>query len=195
WSAIAARLPGRTDNEIKNVWHTHLKKKLQDHQSLPKFDPGSSPESQPINPSSQTHRAGSSDSTASIESKPIRSSGSKRPGIEPVSPQDSSGDDELSSVSQLPNSTGIVEEENENKSETFPQIDESFWSDELTSGFVGVNGDDLEFLFSSSSSPAGANTTMEGNADPYTFGDDDGMDFWYNLLVGAGGLQPQLPEF
>ncbi|KAG5250468.1 GmMYB29 family protein [Salix suchowensis] len=28
WSAIAARLPGRTDNEIKNVWHTHLKKDL-----------------------------------------------------------------------------------------------------------------------------------------------------------------------
>lgn len=29
WSAIAARLPGRTDNEIKNFWHTHLKKKLE----------------------------------------------------------------------------------------------------------------------------------------------------------------------
>ncbi|KAH7841350.1 hypothetical protein Vadar_028660 [Vaccinium darrowii] len=29
WSAIATRLPGRTDNEIKNFWHTHLKKKLQ----------------------------------------------------------------------------------------------------------------------------------------------------------------------
>ncbi|KAG8060226.1 hypothetical protein GUJ93_ZPchr0002g25287 [Zizania palustris] len=33
WSAIAARLPGRTDNEIKNVWHTHLKKRLSGGQT------------------------------------------------------------------------------------------------------------------------------------------------------------------
>nr|XP_010908498.2 transcription factor MYB41 [Elaeis guineensis] len=28
WSMIATRLPGRTDNEIKNYWNTHLRKKL-----------------------------------------------------------------------------------------------------------------------------------------------------------------------
>ncbi|KAH7691833.1 Transcription factor Myb domain-containing protein, partial [Dioscorea alata] len=29
WSQIAMHLPGRTDNEIKNYWNTHLKKKFQ----------------------------------------------------------------------------------------------------------------------------------------------------------------------
>ncbi|XLU67950.1 hypothetical protein S245_027003, partial [Arachis hypogaea] len=33
WSLIAANLPGRTDNEIKNHWHTVLKKRIQEKSS------------------------------------------------------------------------------------------------------------------------------------------------------------------
>lgn len=28
WSLIAKRVPGRTDNQVKNYWNTHLSKKL-----------------------------------------------------------------------------------------------------------------------------------------------------------------------
>ncbi|XXG80130.1 hypothetical protein AAC387_Pa09g1067 [Persea americana] len=34
WTAIARRLPGRTDNEIKNYWHTHLKKCNKEIQAM-----------------------------------------------------------------------------------------------------------------------------------------------------------------
>lgn len=35
WSLIAGRLPGRTDNEIKNYWNTHLSKRFRDQGTDP----------------------------------------------------------------------------------------------------------------------------------------------------------------
>nr|AIS35929.1 MYB transcription factor 12 [Phalaenopsis equestris] len=46
WSLIAGRIPGRTDNEIKNYWNTTLGKKLRNQQRQTKVDaalPTSSP--------------------------------------------------------------------------------------------------------------------------------------------------------
>ncbi|CAO2824145.1 unnamed protein product [Amaranthus hypochondriacus] len=42
WAKIARRLPGRTDNEIKNYWRTHLKKKIQIPTSLLNYNTTSS---------------------------------------------------------------------------------------------------------------------------------------------------------
>ncbi|KAI3900935.1 hypothetical protein MKX01_022712, partial [Papaver californicum] len=49
WSLIAGRLPGRTDNEIKNYWNTNLAKKIQDHStSTPKSSIKSKEKKRPV---------------------------------------------------------------------------------------------------------------------------------------------------
>ncbi|XP_062115746.1 transcription factor MYB63 [Humulus lupulus] len=74
WSKIASHFPGRTDNEIKNVWNTHLKKRLSskdDDQSNPnnKGDDQSKEEY-----SSITSSSSSSSSTTTLSSGNKRSS-------------------------------------------------------------------------------------------------------------------------
>ncbi|XP_057500965.1 transcription factor MYB82-like [Actinidia eriantha] len=53
WSLIAGRLPGRTDNEVKNYWNTHLNKKNSQHKTTTlgpknKKKPQQLPTTQPI---------------------------------------------------------------------------------------------------------------------------------------------------
>ncbi|PIN11828.1 Transcription factor, Myb superfamily [Handroanthus impetiginosus] len=49
WSLIAGRIPGRTDNEIKNYWNTHLSKKLISQGIDPKTHKPINPKNPSIN--------------------------------------------------------------------------------------------------------------------------------------------------
>ncbi|XP_021909316.1 transcription factor MYB34-like [Carica papaya] len=77
WSAIARRLPGRTDNDIKNHWNTHLKKRLVQKGIDPathKLINGGAPSPQhdQINPTqNQTTSSNPDDDLPSRPSRPV----------------------------------------------------------------------------------------------------------------------------
>ncbi|MBA0639645.1 hypothetical protein Goklo_022671 [Gossypium klotzschianum] len=65
WSRIARKLPGRTDNEIKNYWRTHMRKTAQEKKRAI-----------PISPSSSSSNCHSSSSTVTaVDSLPSSGTG------------------------------------------------------------------------------------------------------------------------
>ncbi|XP_043691361.1 transcription factor MYB30-like [Telopea speciosissima] len=167
WSMIAARLPGRTDNEIKNVWHTYLKKKLKQNQLNP--DTKTQISSEKSKCDANTMRQ-SSEPVMRIENQ----------GHTPVSPQQSSSDF----------SSGGADSLNLDSSATFPAIDDSFWSDILSSAETSDVLEDfpamelnpeLQFLFSPVSATSDSVCAFGLNTN-----EDKDMDFWYNLFIKAG---------
>lgn len=159
WSAIAARLPGRTDNEIKNVWHTHLKKRL-----IKKVY------------TTRTAPLSKLDSHSPCQPEP---NDFNFPGKS--SPKPSSSEFTSVTDSSMRNmvSTAIKNEDMDSVLDPFPEIHGSFWSDPLSSddssmasAFWPATADSqLHFPFS----PADTSEVADG--------------FWYDVFMRAGGLE------
>ncbi|GAU46565.1 hypothetical protein TSUD_272030 [Trifolium subterraneum] len=108
WSTIAAELPGRTDNEVKNHWHTSLKKRVQ-HNTITNIE---ETKSRDIAISQVTTPASSQDTNGPLS--PISSSSE----FSSTTYSDQSSTHDLDDFDFL---DGFIE-----------SMDQSFWLDELS---------------------------------------------------------------
>ncbi|KAF5465940.1 hypothetical protein F2P56_015902 [Juglans regia] len=193
WSAIAAKLPGRTDNEIKNVWHTHLKKRLKRNQT----NPETILQSTNCDSNAQSQSQSSNFNLASHQ-------GFESPAYTSTSPQPSSSDfssatDASVTLNMEPNHNYMmshIKAEDMDLSGTFPEIDDiSLWFEPpLPENTMAPF--DLPGITDESQAQYPPFNSIEQVEPGYPYGSiiDDGMEFWYNLFIGAGG-SPELSEF
>ncbi|KAF5195641.1 Transcription factor myb15, partial [Thalictrum thalictroides] len=187
WSAIAARLPGRTDNEIKNVWHTHLKKRLNKHSD--QVTPDTKCEATNMGKESKSK---SKSNTRKVSAPKIN----EIPA--PMSPQPSSSEFSSGRVSttttgESTTTTGENDKIGNSKDEytesweTLPQTDESLWSGVMPMEHFSL----MEELSTMSTDPALQFPVSSSLSTQSSIIDDE---FWYDLFAKSEDL-PELPEF
>ncbi|KAK8631029.1 hypothetical protein V6N13_079796 [Hibiscus sabdariffa] len=188
WSAIAARLPGRTDNEIKNVWHTHLKKRLKPNH-------GSNDNKRQAKPKPNF------DSSKDIKREQEEAMNFLSPVVTtahvPGSPPESSS--EVSTVTTSENNSNTCTTKIETREDQVSEIDENFWSEVLSADNSSMAGDfrvvgsdpQLHHEYFPSCPLPKLEPVNDYGSNIYET--DTNMEFWYNIFARVGDLS-ELPE-
>ncbi|CAN6578340.1 unnamed protein product [Malus baccata var. baccata] len=95
WSLIAGRVPGRTDNQVKNHWNTHLSKKLGVNSKKGKTKAKTYPDSERAKKNSSTP---SSNSNSELQPLPNSDSNSNIFGDDEVAAAIDGFDDEIMNI-------------------------------------------------------------------------------------------------
>jgi len=160
WSAIAGKLPGRTDNEIKNVWNTHLKKRVsqQDKDTKQKLSLVSTqiPKQEQQQPVTEEKKALSSPQCASTDVSTLTTS--------------------TTSDSRDHNCATAIDHQLRLPVKT-ESLDDDFWSQVLSPGNAAHRD------FQSSLSPLFTSNGVHASS-AY-----DNVNFWYDVYMGEQELR------
>ncbi|XP_014521761.1 transcription factor MYB4 [Vigna radiata var. radiata] len=184
WSAIAAKLPGRTDNEINNVWNTHLKKRLsqQDkdtnqNQSLVRTQ-FSKQQQQPVNALPTDHVIGTKEEKKALSSPQCASSDVSTLTTSTTSTTSDSRDHNSASAIDHQHRLPVKPE----------SLDDDFWSQVLSPGnsghtasfpATGAGHRDFQCSLSPLLTSKGVHA-----ANAY-----DNVNFWYDVYMGEQELR------
>ncbi|KAI3412838.1 uncharacterized protein J3R85_016849 [Psidium guajava] len=174
WSAIAARLPGRTDNEIKNVWHTHLKKRLRrEHEAASAVDDVAS-QRQVTTLHADNEARAKYESHGGPISSPRTQQSSSSASLSSTSTEDNNGGD-----NNRNRRDDRIEEELGNAISGL--MDESFWSELISSDDNNSTmSDDLLAVSSEFQS------SLSSNVGPWDMNDGGAVDsFWFDVFKGV----------
>ncbi|XP_009369487.2 transcription factor MYB30-like [Pyrus x bretschneideri] len=175
WSQIAARLPGRTDNEIKNVWHTHLKKRLKSNQTESDsrahfYSRKTEQELEPIDDSSHCAK---SDSLDCVPVSPARCTSSNTSFV-------TTNEDNNNNIS---NNVCVTFDDYQ---ANLPEPDDSFWSEVLSTKYYEETVNEFQAF---GGDPQVNMGPTDGGFSLDTYNDNN-MDFWFNIFSGA----EEIPE-